>query len=233
MFGITDALLTIPSIRNLFFPSMACLTGSYWIIITSLWLFHPPGIMSCFCMDASFLHPLPSFITDYGAGDYFFPLFTGTLTEAFTHHFPLTLSNQVISYFPAFNNDFLFFFHLVQTPNSFQPYLQTPIVLASLKTKVIFVKSLQPCNLASILPWSLESITTVSWVKLLLQPCSELDCKGQQKNGVVQPSEICILMGDWLQCYTTYSITFFRISKFPVSKMILAVPRTFYYTGNR
>ena len=39
-------------------------------------------------------------------------------------------------------------------------------------------------------------------------------------------------MGDWLQCYTTYSIALFRISRFPVSKMFSAAPQTFYYTGN-
>ena len=35
----------------------------------------------------------------------FFPS-TGTLTEALTLHFPLTLSRQVVSFFPAFNNVF-------------------------------------------------------------------------------------------------------------------------------
>ena len=43
---------------------------------------------------------------------------------------------------------------------------------------------------------------------------------------------ICIMIGDWFQCYTTYSIALFRISRFPVSKRISAAPQTFYYTGN-
>ena len=40
------------------------------------------------------------------------------------------------------------------------------------------------------------------------------------------------LMGDCLQCFTTYSIALLRISRFQESKMFSAAPQTFYYTRN-
>ena len=53
--GVVGFSLTVSSSRNLFFPSMECLTGSgsYWTMLTSLWLLLLHGHFS-------FLHPAGS-----------------------------------------------------------------------------------------------------------------------------------------------------------------------------
>ena len=49
MFGVTGVLLTIPSsrhCRSLLLLILSTRPESHWVLLASLWLFHPPGIFS-------------------------------------------------------------------------------------------------------------------------------------------------------------------------------------------
>ena len=93
-----------------------------------------------------------------------------------------------------------------------------------LKTKVTYVKSLHTYYSAPLLPFIQFSQEHRS--------CLNHDQTKTENGGNRILLTNCILMGGRFQCHTTYSIALFRIYVFPVSKMFLAVPQTFYYTGN-